>query len=165
MRLKHFFANFIKIFFGYLVVLLVFVSIGVSYGLWSQQQMRQESQQFVNITMLGLLAGWDDNEFLGHIAPELQNHTTEEQLRDIKRGFANLGGLLNYHGAQGGLFRTGQWWWQVVARYQVQASFQRGGFSAEIVLVKQQGKWIIGSFEYEYSLFPIAPQLGSLKPV
>ncbi len=163
MRLRRFLFKSIRKFSLSLVLLVIFIGIGASYGIYLQQQMKREASQFVNITMLDLLATWDDQVFLIHITPELQQNTTVEQLEDMRRVFAHLGELLHYQGAQGGLFRTGQWWWQIVARYTVQATFQRGQFTATVLLIKQQGEWVINGFEYEYTYFPVPRRVGALK--
>ena len=132
-------------------LIILSISIGVIYGTFTLQQINRKTQIFVNTTMLGLFADWNNSEFLIHASDELQQNLTIEQLDKINSVFTQLGKLLNYHGAQGGVFRSTTSLWSVNARYKVHASFQGGQFTAIISLVEQQGKWVIGRFDYQYA--------------
>ncbi|HEW99027.1 MAG TPA: hypothetical protein ENF37_10395 [Beggiatoa sp.] len=165
MRLNSLFHNLFTTRRGFVVLLFISITLGAGYGSFSLQQMNIEARGFVNTTMLGLLADWDESEFLIHASDDLRQQMTSEQLSKINVVFTCLGELLNYHGAKGGLFRSTAYWWHVSPRYKVLASFQGGQFVAVITLIKQQGNWVIGRFEYKYAYFPLQRHPGSLKMV
>jgi len=165
MRLNRLFYNLFTTLRGFALLLLISITLGSIYGSFTLQQMNQETRQFVNTTVLSLLADWDENKFLTHSSNGLRQQLTDERLLQINKVFIRLGELLNYHGAKGGLFRSGGIWWHVSPRYRVQASYQGGQLMATITLIKQQGQWTIGRFEYQYAYFPIHRHPGSLKMV
>ncbi|EDN65637.1 hypothetical protein BGP_5237 [Beggiatoa sp. PS] len=80
----------------------------------------------------------------------------------MRNVFRHLGRLLNYHGAYGGLYRSSTSIWHINPRYKVLASFKGGRFVAIITLIKQQGKWVIGRFEYKYTFFSNKRYVGTL---
>ena len=102
---------------------------------------------------------------MNRTSKELQQQMTKMQINDFNTIFGQLGELLNYHGAYGGLFRSSTSIWHINPRYKVIASFQGGQFTAIITLIKRQGKWAIGRFEYKYTFFPNKRHSGSLKMV
>ncbi|RKZ90762.1 MAG: hypothetical protein DRR19_09140 [Candidatus Parabeggiatoa sp. nov. 1] len=163
MRFSILFHRLFKTLRGFLVLLIVSISLGAGYGIFGLRQMNIEARGFVNTTMLGLFANWDNSDFLIYTSDELQKNLTTDQLNQINGVFAHLGELLNYHGAKGGLFRTTTSWWRMNPRYKVLASFQGGQFVAVITLIRQQGNWVIGRFEYKYTFFPNRQHPGSLK--
>jgi hypothetical protein len=165
MRLNTFFHSLFTTLSGFFVLLIVIVSLGIIYGTFSLRQMNIEARGFANITMLGLFADWNNRKFLTYTSSDLQKKLTDKQLQKINQVFTRLGELLNYHGASGGLFRSSISWWHVNPRYRVRASFQGGQFIAIITLIKQQGIWAIGRFEYKYVFFSIQRRTGSLKLV
>lgn len=165
MRLLTIFHSFLTTFSGFFILLIIFVSLGLGYGSFSLRQMNQDARRFVNTTMLGLFADWDNSHFLTYTSEELQEHITDDQLRKMGQVFTRLGELFNYHGARGGLFRSASSWWHVGARYKVQASFQGGQFIAVVTLIKQQGNWTIGRFDYQYVFLPMEKHSGSLRLV
>jgi len=138
----------------------IIVIISISLGTLKLRQINKETREFVNITMLGLFADWNNSEFLTYTSNGFQQNLTSEQLFKINLIFQVLGNLLNYHGAQGGVSR-----WDISVRYKVHASFQNGQFTAIITLIKQQQKWAISRFEYRYAFFPNRRHSGSLQMV
>jgi len=148
---------------GFFILIIISLSLVSGYGTFSLQQMNIEAREFINRSMLGLFVDWNDRDFLTHTSNELQQKVTDEQLQKMNVVFTRLGELLNYHGAYGGLFRSSHNWWYINPRYKVHASFQGGYFIAIITLIKRQGKWIIGRFEYKYSFFSNERHAGSLK--
>jgi len=152
MRLKTFF-----------ITLIGLVIISISLGAINLRQMDKETRDFINTTMLDLFVDWNNSEFLTYTSNEFREKLTNEQLSKINLVFERLGNLLNYHGAEGGVSRNN--YWDISVRYKVQASFQNGQFSATITLIKQQEKWTISRFEYQYSFFPNRRDEGSLKVV
>jgi len=148
---------------GFIFVLIILIVLGTGFGTLSLQQMNVDGREFVNTKMLGLLADWDTKKFLNCTSNELQQNLTEEQLDKMNFVFTSLGELFNYHGAYGGLFISTTNSLHVNPRYKVRASFQGGYFLAIIILIKQQGKWVIGRFDYKYSFFPNQRHIGSLK--
>ena len=165
MHLNTVFHNLFTTLHGFLILLLVSISLVVGYALFSLEQMNLDARGFVNTTMLDLFVDWDNQDFMRYTSDELQQNLTKEQLENIHVVFIRLGELLNYHGAVGSVFQSSGAWWQLVARYKVQASFQGGQFVAIVTLIKQQGDWVIGRFEYQYAFFPQKPHHGSLKMV
>ncbi len=150
---------------SFFVLIIVSITLGVGYATFSLREMNIDARGFVNITMLGLLADWDDNDFLRHTSNDLRQNLKDEQLQKMNVVFTRLGDLLNYHGAYGGLFRSSNNWWYINPRYKVHGSFQGGYFVATITLIKQQGKWVIGRIRYKYSFFINDRNSGSLKLV
>ncbi len=165
MRLKILFYNSFNTLSGFIILLILFVSIGTIYSTFSLQQMNIEVRRFVNKTMLDLLVDWDESKFLTYTSDELQQHLTDKQLRKMNLIFIHLGELLNYQGANGSVFRSMNSWWHTTARYKVLASFQGGQFMAIITLIKENGNWIIVKFDYQYAFFPNRRRLGSVKLV
>jgi hypothetical protein len=159
------FHSFFSTLRGFLILLIVSITLGVGYALFSLQQMNVEARSFINTTMLSLFVDWNNDDFMTYTSRELRKNLTPKQLENINIVFIRLGQLLNYHGAQGGVFRSPRAWWELVARYKVRASFQGGQFVAVVTLIKQQGNWVIGRFEYQYAFFPKEPHHGSLKMV
>jgi hypothetical protein len=165
MRLNTFFYNLFTTLRGFALLLIISITLGSTYGFFTLQQMNQETRQFVNTTILSLLADWDEKKFLTHTSKGLRQQLTDKRLHQINGVFIRMGELLNYHGAKGGLFRSSGLWWHVSPRYRVQASYQGGQLMVTITLIKQQGQWTIGRFEYQYAYFPIRRHPGSLKMV
>jgi hypothetical protein len=165
MPLKFFFHRFFSTLHGFTLLLFISILVGAAYGILSLQQMNTEARNFVNMTMLELFADWDNKDFVNRTSTELQQQMTISQLNDFNIVFSQLGDLLNYHGAYGGLFRASASIWHLNPRYKVTASFQGGQFTAFITLIKRQGKWAIGRFEYKYTFFPNKRHSGSLKMV
>ncbi len=163
MHLNTFFRNSFVTINGFTILLIVLIFLGTST--LSLKQMNLQGREFVNLTMLSLLADWNTKKFLNYTSNELQQHLTAEQLDKMNSVFIRLGNLLNYYGAHGGLFISSTNSWHINPRYKVQASFQGGYFLAVIILIKQQGKWVIGRFDYKYSFFPNKRHIGSLKLV
>lgn len=153
----------LKRFTSYVVIFLLFVNIGLWYGYHIKESVHQEVQYFVNLTMLSLLSDWSEKKFLTHASLELQQRTSKEQWQRMNSIFIQLGELLNYHGAAGKLFHVGHWWGKIVARYQVQASFQKGYFMATVTLISEDGHWKINGFYYEYTFFPMPRLQDSVK--
>jgi hypothetical protein len=147
---------------GFIILLIIFISIGIGFGTTSLQQLNQGSRQFVDTTMLSLLTHWDNHEFFTYTSNGLQQRLTAAQLQQMKWVFRRLGNLLNYQGAIGGVFHSPTAWWQVGARYKIQANFEGGRFIAIITLIKQEGNWAIGRFDYRCNFYPIEKQVGSL---
>ena len=150
---------------SFIILLIISIGAGIGYSIFSFKQMHIETREFVNIAMLDLFSEWDEDEFFNYTSNRMQKKLTNAKLQEINVVFTRLGKLLNYHGAYGGLFHSEVSWLHVVICYQVSANFQGGKFAALITLIKQQGKWVIGKFEYKYAFFPIERQLGSLKLV
>jgi hypothetical protein len=140
--------------------LSVLIIISITLGTISLRQMDNEAREFINTTILGLFADWNNRDFLTHTSNELRQNLTDEQLHKINLIFRRLGKLLNYHGAYGGVSITR---WHIRVRYKAQASFQNGQFTATITLIKRQGNWAIGRFEYQYAFFPNRRHSGSIK--
>ncbi len=157
-----FLYRFIKSFVTYVFILLLFISIGLGYGLYNQRQVYRESQRFINTLMLTLLADWNNDLFLSQLSPELYKNTTAKQMQTLQQILSKLGELANYHGSQGKLFRSHRFWWQVIGRYHVYASFQNGLFAVQITVFKINGEWKIEQFEYEYWLQPLPQRFNSI---
>jgi hypothetical protein len=163
MRLKTSFHRFFSTLHGFVILLFISVTLGATYATISLKQMNFEARGFVNLTMLDLLVDWDNRKFMTHTSHELQQKMTKEQLYNMRNVFRRLGRLLNYHGAYGGLYRSSTSIMHINPRYKVLASFKGGQFFAIITLIKQQGKWVIGRFEYKYTFIPNKQHTGSLK--
>jgi hypothetical protein len=148
---------------SFFLLIILSITLGVGYATFSLREINFEARGFINITMLGLFADWNESDFLMHISHELRKNMTDRQLQQMNGVFARLGKLLNYHGAYGGLFRSRKNWWYINPHYKVHASFQGGYFAATITLIKQQGKWAIGRIEYQYRFFPNKRDSASLK--
>jgi hypothetical protein len=162
MRLLTLLHHFLTTLKGFTLLLILFLILSIGYAIFSLQQMRNETRYFANITMLDLLAQWNENLFFIATTQELREHLTDEQLQRLDMVFTQLGELLNYHGIKGGLYRSSDSWLHIAARYKVQASFQGGQFVAIITLVKEKGHWKIGRFDYQYAFFTIKKQPGSV---
>lgn len=154
---------YIKKFVFYMVIFLLFVNIGLWYGYYTRESVHREVRYFVNLTLLNLLTDWSEKKFLTHASIQLRQRTSREQWQKMNTIFLQLGELLNYHGAVGKLFHVGHWWGKVVARYEVQASFQKGYFVATVTLISEEGRWKINGFYYEYTLFPMPKLQDSVK--
>lgn len=159
LTLLHSFLTTLK---GFIILLLLFIGIGIGFGTTSLQQLNQGSRQFVDTTMLNLLTHWDNSEFFTYASDRLQQRLTGIQLQQMKGVFNQLGHLLNYQGAIGGIFHSPTTWWQVGARYKIQANFEGGKLIALITLIKQEGHWAIGQFDYRCHFYPIEKKVGSL---
>jgi len=150
---------------SFVTFLLLLIIISITYVNYSVKQINRETKVFINTTMLVLLADWDEKKFFNYSSYALQQNLTEKQLNQINDVFIQLGSLLNYHGAYGGLFRSSTSWWLMNPRYTVVASFDGGEFIGVITLIKQNAQWSIGRFEYKYNFFPIQRDNSSLKLV
>ncbi|WP_069471145.1 hypothetical protein [Candidatus Marithrix sp. Canyon 246] len=150
---------------SFVTLLLLLIIISITYVNYSVKQINRETKVFINTTMLVLLADWDEKKFFNYSSYALQQNLTETQLNQINDVFIELGSLLNYHGAYGGLFRSSTSWWLMNPRYTVVASFDGGEFIGVITLIKQNSQWSIGRFEYKYNFFPIQRDNSSLKLV
>ena len=159
LTLLHSFLTTLK---GFIILLIIFISIGVGFGTTSLQRLSQGSRQFVDTTMLSLLIHWDNHKFFTYTSNGLQHQLTVAQLQQMRWVFKRLGNLLNYRGATGGIFHSPTTWWQVGARYKIQANFEGARFTAIITLIKQEGNWAIGRFDYQCDFYPMEKQVGSL---
>jgi hypothetical protein len=162
MRLLTLLHSFLTTLKGFIILLIIFMGIGIGFGTTSLQQLNQGSRQFVDTTMLNLLTHWDNYEFFTYTSNGLQQQLTTSQLQQMKWAFNRFGNLLNYQGAIGGIFHSPTAWWQVGARYKILANFEGGRFTAMVTLIKQEGNWAIGRFDYRCDFYPIAKQVGSL---
>ncbi len=162
MYLLTLFHSFLTTLKGFTILLIIFISIGIGFGTTSLQQLNQGSRQFVDTTMLSLLIHWDNHKFFAYTSDRLQQGLTQGQLQQMKWVFNQLGHLLNYQGAIGGIFHSPTTWWQVGARYKIQANFEGGKFIALITLIKQDGHWAIAQFNYRCNFYPIEKKVGSL---
>lgn len=163
MRLLTVFHRFLTTLNGFIFLLGLFFVIGIGFSTSSLQQMNHEARYFVNTTMLNLFVQWNEDKFATFTSDEMRERMTEDQLIRLNMVFNHLGHLLNYHGARGGLYRSSASWWLMVARYRVRASFKGGQFVAVITLIKQDGRWTIGRFDYQYAFFSNQAHPGSLK--
>lgn len=149
----------------FITFLLLMIIVSITYINYSVEQINRETKVFINTTMLGLLADWNEDQFLHYSSQALQQNLTQKQLNKINHVFIQLGNLLKYHGAYGGVFRSNTSWWLMNPRYTVIASFDGGEFIGIITLIKQDAKWSIGRFEYKYNFYPIRRDNSSLKLV
>jgi hypothetical protein len=140
-----------KVFYGLGVIFAIIIVAGAG-GLFllshNGAALDRTSKAYVHDSVVAIAANWDAKELWTRAAPELRNVANENEVRglfDAAKGA--LGPLIEYRGSKG----EATIWFDhsktvISAKYVAQCRFEKGNATVQIVLLKQDGKWMIEGF-------------------
>jgi len=137
------------------VVLLV---IGAAIGprlvfSGSKPILEGECRRFVDSTILAVARDWDTGELVDRVDPEMLQPGDEEKLENMFRLYRKLGGLVEYYGSEGEVYRESSVPGAVGFAYVAEADFENGFATVKIEGIHQDGNSYILDFSIRSEAF------------
>ena len=146
-----------KVVIGCAVAVVLFV-IGAAIGprlvfSGSKPILEGECRRFVDDTVLAVARDWDTGELVDRIDPEMLQPGDEEKLENMFRLYRKLGGLVEYYGSEGEVYRESSVPGAVGFAYVAEADFENGFATVKVEGVHQDGNSYILDFSIRSEAF------------
>ena len=112
-----------------------------------------ELRTFADNTVLAVVQDWDSRELINRIDPEMLRPGDEEELENLFRLYRKLGGLVEYYGAEGEVWRDSSVSGAVGFSYFAEADFENGFATVKVEGIHKDGNSYILDFNIRSGAF------------
>ena len=105
-----------------------------------------ECRMFVDNAILAIARDWDSRELIYRIDPEMIRPGDEEELENLFRLYRKLGGLVEYYGTEGEVWRDSSVPGAIGFAYVAEADFENGFATVKVEGIYKDGNSYILDF-------------------
>jgi hypothetical protein len=134
------------------LALVVLGGIGIAFVAIRGTALDKESKAYADSAIPAIVGTWSEKELLDRASPEFKRAVTIDQLDRLFSSVSLLGPLQKCQSAQGQaiMSATTQTGRAISGQYTAKATFQKGGATIKLGLIKHGDRWQILSFYVEY---------------
>lgn len=132
---------------------LVLVVAAIGYVAYKGSTLDKESKAYADEAVLAITTRWDDQELMRRASPALLKSVTPEQIASVFNWFKVMGTLASTADCKGGsrfsafigqaITTPAQFTSSTTAQYACSLTYQQGVATVELLLVKDDDRWMI----------------------
>lgn len=146
-----------KLIIGCTVVVVLLV-IGAAIGpelvfSASKSNLEGECKEFVDSAIVAIALNWDSRELIRRVDPEMLRPGDDKKMENLFRLYRKLGGLVEYYGCEGQVYRDSSVPGAEGFAYVAEADFENGSATVKVEGIHQDGNSYILDFSINSGAF------------